>query len=728
MIGHLLGDRYKVIQVLGSGGMGQTFIAEDTHLPNNFKCVVKQLKPASTDANTLEIANRLFDTEAKSLQQLGDHDQIPRLLAHFECQQEFYLVQELVDGHSLSQEISLDAQQWSESQVIDFLKDMLGILQFIHSQNVIHRDIKPGNIMRRHKDNKLVLIDFGAVKIIQSQLLTNIDYTKPTPTTITIAIGTKGYMPQEQLEGKPCIVSDLYALGIVAIQSLTGLLPTQFKRDDTGEIIWRRYAEVSDELAAVLTKMVRQFYKQRFQSATEVLVALTAIDTPCPQPDYPPTEPATVPGATSSNQARQTNPFQTDIDEDPPEVINSPKPTPSAKPTASKTRFSKRWQIPSAIGASVCLVVGAGYFALVQAAQQQRTTQEAEVQNLLKGGEYGECTNRSQSYLTSNSLLQSLGDRDAVAQLQTLHDQCQQLQNQQTALQNLKSLASDDKNIDECISQAKAFPEPKSSDLYHQAHDILGNCQLAKAKQLANSDHLAQAIDIVTREITSDMSAYIEAQKLIGGWSDKIFELAEQKYLTATKKEGFQAAVDILQAVPKGSSAYEKAQAALKQWPQEETKNTDLAATANNAFEKRQVEDVRKSANQLLNSRVNYWHKEGQDLLDQAEKFEHPLDEQGQLTDSSPKRGEDQTPYADHTFNGYANQEVMITMESSDFDTRIFVVSPSGQVIAVSDDGFADGLDSVIRIKLPEQGIYRVRANAYNSDGRGRYHLSVNNR
>jgi serine/threonine protein kinase, bacterial len=727
MIGHLLGDRYKVIQVLGSGGMGQTFIAEDTHLPNNFRCVVKQLKPASTDANTLEIASRLFDTEAKSLQQLGDHAQIPRLLAHFECQQEFYLVQELVDGHSLSQEISLDAQQWSESQVIDFLKDMLGILQFIHSQNVIHRDIKPGNIMRRHKDNKLVLIDFGAVKIIQSQLLTNIDYTKPTPTTITIAIGTKGYMPQEQLEGKPCIVSDLYALGIVAIQALTGLLPTQFKRDDTGEIIWHRYAEVSDELAAVLTKMVRQFYKQRFQSATEVLVALTAIDTSCPQPDYTSTIPVTAPGATSFNQARQTNTFQTDIDEDPPEVLNSPKPTPSAKPTASKARFSKRWQIPSAIGASVCLVVGAGYFALVQAAQQQRTTQESEVQNLLKGREYGECTNRSQSYLTSNSLLQSLGDHDAVAQLQTLHDQCQQLQNQQTALQNLKNLASDEKNIDECISQAKAFPEPKSSDLYRQAHDVLGNCQLAKAKQLANSEHFAQAIDIVVREITPDMSVYGETQRLISEWSEKIFEYAEQKYLNATDDKGFKEALQIAGAVPQNNSAYEKAQNKIQAWKQQEEKDRGAYAGAKKAVSEKNWNDARTAANQLLSSPVIAWRNSAKLILSEIEASEKPLDVQGTLTNSSPKRSANQTPYADHTFHGEAGQSIMILMESADFDTQLFLVSPSEHVIG-NDDGFREGFDSVIRITLPETGTYRVRANAFKPDGRGQYHLTVSSR
>jgi len=145
MLGQLLDRRYRIIQTLGVGGFGQTYIAEDTKLYNS-KCVVKQLKPLATDPMTLKVARRLFDSEAQVLHQLGSHDQIPRLLAHFEENQEFYLVQELIEGHPLSDELT-PGKRLSESYVISLLQSNLTALAFVHQKKVIHRDIKPPNLM-----------------------------------------------------------------------------------------------------------------------------------------------------------------------------------------------------------------------------------------------------------------------------------------------------------------------------------------------------------------------------------------------------------------------------------------------------------------------------------------------------------------------------------------------------------------------------------------------------
>jgi serine/threonine protein kinase len=172
MIGTVISQRYQIIQNLGSGGFGQTFLARDLQLPDHPQCVVKRLKPATSDESVLQIASRLFETEARVLHKLGNHDRIPRLLAHFEEAQEFYLVQELIDGYDLTNELiakerSVDGYpigRMNEMQVIAFLLDVLEILGFVHAQGAIHRDIKPANLMRRRSDGKLVLIDFGAVK------------------------------------------------------------------------------------------------------------------------------------------------------------------------------------------------------------------------------------------------------------------------------------------------------------------------------------------------------------------------------------------------------------------------------------------------------------------------------------------------------------------------------------------------------------------------------------
>ena len=274
MLGQLLDGRYQVLQVLGGGGFGQTYIAQDTHRPGFPKCVVKHLKPVTRSPEFLETARRLFSSEAETLEQLGNHDQIPRLLAYFEDNQEFFLVQEFIEGHTLKAEL-LPNQPWAEYQVIQLLQQMLGILQFIHSHSVIHRDIKPDNIIRRQQDGKLVLIDFGAVKQVQTQLLTVSGHTGAT-----IIIGTPGYMSTEQGQGKPRPNSDIYSLGIIGIQSLTGLHPINFEENpDTGEISWQHQAKVTSGLASVLSKMVLHHFKQRYQSAAEVLQVLKHLDT-----------------------------------------------------------------------------------------------------------------------------------------------------------------------------------------------------------------------------------------------------------------------------------------------------------------------------------------------------------------------------------------------------------------------------------------------------------------
>lgn len=164
MIGALLDQRYQVFQVLGQGGFGHTYLAQDTHRPGNPTCVVKHLKPATSEPDFLQTARRLFNGEAETLEKLGTHDQIPRLLAYFEDNQEFYLVQDFIEGHPLSVELQ-PGQRWQEDQVIQLLHEVLSILEFVHSNHVIHRDIKPDNLIRRAIDNKLVLVDFGALTL-----------------------------------------------------------------------------------------------------------------------------------------------------------------------------------------------------------------------------------------------------------------------------------------------------------------------------------------------------------------------------------------------------------------------------------------------------------------------------------------------------------------------------------------------------------------------------------
>jgi len=269
MLETLLKGRYKLIRVLGSGGFGQTFVAEDLQGQKTFHCVVKQFQPLRQDEEFLAIARRLFFNEVEVLRKLGGHDRIPALLDNFEEEGQFYLVQELVDGRSLTEELQV-VHQLNEPQTIALLRDVAEILEFVHHENVIHRDIKPSNLIRRKQDNRFVLIDFGAVKELNTQISTDIE-----PSQLTIGIATQGYGPSEQLAGKPRFNSDLYALGMTAIQALTGLHPSQFPtHPTTGEVVWLDRTDITPWLATILSKLVRYHFNDRFQSATEVLAAL----------------------------------------------------------------------------------------------------------------------------------------------------------------------------------------------------------------------------------------------------------------------------------------------------------------------------------------------------------------------------------------------------------------------------------------------------------------------
>jgi formylglycine-generating enzyme required for sulfatase activity/tRNA A-37 threonylcarbamoyl transferase component Bud32 len=299
MLGCTLRHRYQIIKFLGKGGFGHTYLAKDLDLPGHPQCVVKHLKPQNADPDLLLIAKRLFETEAQTLYKLGSlHDQIPKLSAHFEENGEFYLVQDFIAGHDLTKEL-IPGKKLSESYTITLLHNILEILAIVHRQKVIHRDLKPDNLMRR-QDGKIVLIDFGAVKVI-STIVVNAQ----KQTSLTIAIGTPGYRPSEQAKGKPRFASDIHAVGMIGIQALTGEHPFNLREDtQTGEVIWRNQAQVSNNLANVLDKMVRDNFSQRYQNADEAFQAILSLSQSSPPPPSP--TPASPVRVISTNTTRRT--------------------------------------------------------------------------------------------------------------------------------------------------------------------------------------------------------------------------------------------------------------------------------------------------------------------------------------------------------------------------------------------------------------------------------------
>ncbi|BAZ31375.1 pentapeptide repeat-containing serine/threonine kinase [Cylindrospermum sp. NIES-4074] len=267
----LLRDRYRVVEPLGQGGFGATFLANDQSLPGEPCCVIKQLRPSGTAPHILQMARELFEREAKTLGKIGNHPQIPRLLDYFEEQEQFYLVQEYISGATLQQEVKQNGV-YSEVGVKQFLSEIMPLLQYIHELKVIHRDIKPANLIRRAQDARMVLIDFGAVKNQVSQGAAG----QSGHTALTAyAIGTPGFAPPEQMAMRPVYASDIYAVGVTCIYLLTGKTPKDLEYNPTtGEMMWEQMVHVSQHLTNVLRKMLEVSVRSRYQSAADVLRAL----------------------------------------------------------------------------------------------------------------------------------------------------------------------------------------------------------------------------------------------------------------------------------------------------------------------------------------------------------------------------------------------------------------------------------------------------------------------
>ena len=309
----LLAGRYRAIKKIGEGGFGKTFKAIDEYKPSQPVCVIKQFLAQAQGTSTMEKAAKLFAEEAARLDELGKHPQIPELLAYFSQDEQQYLVQQFIDGQNLLEELERRGK-FKESEILQLLIDILTVLKFVHSHQIIHRDIKPENIIRRSSDQKLVLVDFGASKVVANTSLS---------VTGTV-IGSAQYTAPEQAMGKPKYASDLYSLGVTCLHLLTGVDPFDLYDVSEGDWVWRDYLvdnPVSDELGQILDKLVESAVKRRFKSAEEVLAAIN------PRVTIPPPQPPVSISPSSQSQPQ------------PPKITRSsapvyPSPTPPIQPSS----------------------------------------------------------------------------------------------------------------------------------------------------------------------------------------------------------------------------------------------------------------------------------------------------------------------------------------------------------------------------------------------------------
>jgi serine/threonine-protein kinase len=273
--GNILENRYQLVRELGRGGFGRTYLAEDL---NKFreKCVLKEFAPQVKGAQELKKAKELFEREAEVLYKLK-HPQIPAFRelfrVHGSSGESLFLVQDYVDGINycdLLNERIKQGQVFSEEEVIQLLRNLLPVLDYIHSLDVIHRDISPDNIIYRHRDKMPVLIDFGGVKEIAATAV-----SRYTQAPVATRIGKQGYAPDEQMmRGKVSPSSDLYALAATALTLLTGKPAPEIYNTAEAKWEWRKYTHLGDELATILDRMLQYHAQNRYQSAQEVLAVL----------------------------------------------------------------------------------------------------------------------------------------------------------------------------------------------------------------------------------------------------------------------------------------------------------------------------------------------------------------------------------------------------------------------------------------------------------------------
>ncbi len=292
----LLRERYRATRVLGKGGFGTTFFATDQGLPGKPDCVIKQLKPLLNTPQYVEQCQKLFQREAETLGKIGSHPQVPRLLDYFELGQEFYLVQEYISGRTLHQEVKHNGPL-TEKQTKEVLKEMLPVLGYLHKQQVIHRDIKPPNLIRREIDNKLILIDFG---VVNDQAGSNAKNSGAA----NIVVGTKGFAAPEQQAKHSVYSSDIYGLGMTCVFLLAGRLPKNL--DNPSDLSWLNALSISPQFRKILSKILAAEICDRYPSAEDVLQAMEQLGEPTVEFQAPQTAPTpTVPSASVPSPSLQ---------------------------------------------------------------------------------------------------------------------------------------------------------------------------------------------------------------------------------------------------------------------------------------------------------------------------------------------------------------------------------------------------------------------------------------
>ena len=265
MSNHILHLHYQIVKVLGLGRSGITYLAQDIDKIESPLYVVKEIQLINDSGSSPALIQAMFEAQGSISYRVGQHPQVPSIVAKFEEDGHRYLVREYIEGKLLSQEL-IPGAIWSQTQVFDFLIDLIGILCFVHSFNYLHQDLNPHNIIRCDHSGRFNLIGFSAVKDLEN---TDLNTLAKYP----VNCNNSSYIPYEQEHNFSQFNSDIYAVGVIAIQALTGKFPIE-RDPDSYEFQWQDYLKIDARLIKIIDRMVRPDYRNRYQSGLEVLADL----------------------------------------------------------------------------------------------------------------------------------------------------------------------------------------------------------------------------------------------------------------------------------------------------------------------------------------------------------------------------------------------------------------------------------------------------------------------
>ncbi|NJO95985.1 MAG: protein kinase [Pleurocapsa sp. CRU_1_2] len=497
-----------------------------------------------------------------------------------------------IEGYTLSKELIL-GKTWSEGKVIELLIDCLNILDFIHGKSVIHRDVKPDNLIRRSWDHKLVLVDFGTVKEVIAE------QTQLVPATV--AVGTRGYMPTEQARGKPRTTSDIYALGIIAIQALTGVHPVELIEDEDGEIIWREQAQCTPQLADIIAKMTRYHFKERYQSAQEIITALASL--------------GNKPEAIRQTQAVQYTPT---VQLSASQIANLSK-----KPQGTSINSSSLNSARSVIDTPENLTNFHSELPELLTNNEQQPQLETQSNSLETESNSMSKAQKSRKTLTTLGVALILGAIASGGMYLLKQRTTQSDQNNIEKQVNHFSEMLEKQEYQACYDEAVAM-NAQAADVANSAsmpkeqlQEFEAQCGLAQAQAEAEDIKYGAALAIA-KTLPKNTSIDAEIQQQVDFWSGQLLEQATKLY----EQDGnIEQALETVKQIPQDSTVRSRVIDLKDSWKAEFETNEAIMTTAEKALSEEKWVYAKQQAIKVKDSSPTmYWQEKAKAIISQAEE------------------------------------------------------------------------------------------------------------